>query len=68
MYYVRGIYYKHLKHIQLYNLTFVLISKTIKGFPVSFMKNIPKWHYRSPNKNEYLIALKEIENYEKSIS
>ena len=50
------------------NKPFVLISKTIKGFPVSFMKNIPKWHYRSPNKNEYLIAIKEIENYEKSIS
>ena len=38
------------------------ISKTIKGYPVSFMKNVPKWHYRSPNKIEYLQAIKEINN------
>jgi len=41
---------------------FALIAKTIKGYPVSFMKNIPKWHYRSPNKTEYLKAIKEINN------
>ena len=41
---------------------FALIAKTIKGFPISFMKNEPKWHYRSPNKHEYKLALKEIEN------
>ncbi len=40
---------------------FALIAKTIKGFPISFMKNEPKWHYRSPNENEYKLALKEIE-------
>ena len=41
---------------------FALIAKTIKGFPISFMKNEPKWHYRSPNEHEYKLALKEIEN------
>ena len=41
---------------------FALIAKTIKGYPVSFMKNIAKWHYRSPNKTEYLKAIKEINN------
>ena len=41
---------------------FALIAKTIKGYPVSFMKNVPKWHYRSPNKTEYLKAIKEINN------
>ena len=41
---------------------FALIAKTIKGYPVSFMKNVPKWHYRSPNKIEYLQAIKEINN------
>ena len=25
-----------------------LVAKTIKGYPISFMKNIPMWHYRSP--------------------
>lgn len=39
---------------------FVLIAKTIKGYPVSFMKDVPHWHYRSPTKNEYLQAIKEI--------
>ena len=37
-----------------------LIANTIKGYPVSFMKNNPIWHYRSPTKKEYLIALNEI--------
>ena len=41
---------------------FALIAKTIKGYPVSFMKNVPKWHYRSPNKIEYLQAIREINN------
>ncbi len=41
---------------------FALIAKTIKGYPISFMKNVPKWHYRSPNKIEYLKAIKEINN------
>jgi len=41
---------------------FALIAKTIKGYPVSFMKNVPKWHYRAPNKIEYLKAIEEINN------
>jgi len=41
---------------------FALIAKTIKGYPISFMKNVPKWHYRAPNKIEYLKAIKEINN------
>tara|TARA_B100001250_G_C19813846_1_gene797159 strand:+ start:873 stop:1670 length:798 start_codon:yes stop_codon:yes gene_type:complete len=40
---------------------YALIAKTIKGYPVSYMMNVPIWHYRSPNKNEYLTALKEID-------
>ena len=39
---------------------FALIANTKKGFPVSFMMRDPKWHYRSPNNKEYLMALKEI--------
>ena len=37
-----------------------LVAKTIKGYPISFMKNIPMWHYRSPNKSEYNLAINEI--------
>ena len=39
---------------------FCLVAKTIKGYPVSFMKNNPIWHYRSPSKNEFLIAMDEL--------
>lgn len=43
-----------------------IIAKTIKGFPISFMKNKAIWHYRSPNKEEYQIALNEIKNFVKN--
>merc|ERR1712146_713609 len=36
--------------------------KTTKGKGVSYMENIPIWHYRSPNKEEYNKALEELEN------
>lgn len=39
---------------------YALIAKTIKGYPISFMKNRPIWHYRSPTKEEFLMAVKEI--------
>ena len=39
-----------------------VICNTIKGKGISFMENIPIWHYRSPNKEEYLLALKELNN------
>ncbi len=39
---------------------FALIAKTIKGHPISFMKNVPKWHYRSPNQEELKKAIEEL--------
>lgn len=42
------------------NKPIAIIAKTIKGYPISFMKNNPIWHYRSPNKEELKIALKEL--------
>ena len=47
------------------NKPYALIANTMKGNPVSFMKNVPMWHYRSPNQKEYKNALKQIERYEK---
>ena len=38
----------------------MIIGNTIKGKGVSFMENKPIWHYRSPNKDEYNIAIKEL--------
>jgi transketolase len=40
----------------------ILICRTTKGKGVSYMENIPIWHYRSPNRDEYLQALAELEN------
>lgn len=39
----------------------LLICKTVKGKGVSYMENVPIWHYRSPNKEEYLQGLRELE-------
>ena len=40
---------------------YVMICKTIKGKGVSYMENIPMWHYRSPNPEEYIQAIKELD-------
>jgi len=37
-----------------------IIGKTIKGKGVSYMENVPMWHYRSPNPEEYQQALSEL--------
>ncbi len=39
----------------------LLVCRTVKGRGVSYMENVPIWHYRSPNKAEYAQALAEIE-------
>ncbi len=36
------------------------ICNTVKGKGVSFMENKPIWHYRSPSKDEYNLAIKEL--------
>jgi transketolase len=40
----------------------VIIAKTTKGKGVSFMENSVKWHYSSPNVEEFELAFKEINN------
>lgn len=44
------------------NKPLMIVCNTIKGKGVSFMENKPIWHYRSPNKIEYEIAIKQILN------
>ena len=39
----------------------MVVCKTTKGRGVSYMENVPIWHYRSPNPEEYTQALAEIE-------
>jgi transketolase len=41
---------------------FMLVARTTKGKGVSYMENVPIWHYRSPNKDEYRRALAELES------
>lgn len=38
----------------------LLIADTIKGKGISFMENVPIWHYRMPNEQELEIVLKDL--------
>lgn len=38
----------------------VVIARTTKGAGVSFMENIPSWHHKIPNQEEYQKALEEL--------
>lgn len=40
----------------------VIIANTVKGKGVSFMENKLLWHYRDPQGEDYINALKELEN------
>lgn len=40
----------------------MLIAKTTKGKGVSYMENVPIWHYRSPSPDEYRRAIDELES------
>jgi transketolase len=39
----------------------MVICKTTKGRGVSYMENVPMWHYRSPSPAEYEQAIRELE-------
>jgi transketolase len=41
---------------------FMLVAKTVKGKGVSYMENVPIWHYRAPSKEEYFRAIDELES------
>ena len=40
---------------------YLIVCNTIKGKGVSFMENKPIWHYRSPTREEYLMAINNLE-------
>jgi transketolase len=40
---------------------FLTVARTVKGKGVSYMENMPIWHYRSPSPAEYRQALAELE-------
>jgi transketolase len=39
---------------------FMVVARTIKGKGVSYMENVPIWHYRSPSPQEYQQAVHEV--------
>jgi transketolase len=39
----------------------IILGHTIKGKGVSFMENTAEWHGKAPNKEQYEVALKELE-------
>ena len=38
----------------------LVVCRTIKGKGISYMENVPIWHYRSPTKEEYRQGIKEL--------
>jgi transketolase len=39
----------------------MVVARTTKGKGISYMENVPIWHYRSPNKAEYEQGVRELE-------
>jgi transketolase len=39
----------------------MVVARTTKGKGVSYMENVPMWHYRAPNADEYKRAIAELE-------
>jgi len=39
---------------------FMLVCETIKGRGVKYMENVPIWHYRAPDPEEYTRAVEEL--------
>jgi transketolase len=39
----------------------MIVGRTTKGKGISYMENVPIWHYRSPNKAEYEQGVRELE-------
>jgi transketolase len=39
----------------------MLVGKTTKGKGISYMENVPIWHYRSPSASEYEQGKLELE-------
>ncbi|MCI7605280.1 MAG: transketolase [Spirochaetales bacterium] len=40
---------------------FAVVAETVKGKGVSFMENVVKWHGQAPNDEQFLQAMKEVE-------
>lgn len=45
----------------------MVIADTVKGKGVSFMENVPIWHFRMPNQEELKIVMKELDIREEEL-
>lgn len=45
-----------------------IIAKTIKGKGISYMENVAGWHGKAPNKEEYDLAIKELDEQLKQLT
>ena len=45
-----------------FTVSSVAQGETTKGKKVSYIENVPIWHYRAPNAEEYKVAVKEVES------
>ncbi len=45
----------------------IIIADTIKGKGVSFMENVPIWHFRMPNEEELKIVMEELDILEEEL-
>ena len=45
----------------------LIIANTVKGKGISYMEDIAKWHHGVPSDEQYELAMKELEESEKSI-
>ena len=39
----------------------MVVAKTTKGKGISYMENVPIWHYRSPSAKEYEQGVAELD-------
>lgn len=45
----------------------LIVANTVKGKGVSFMENVPVWHYRMPNEKELAMLMKELDLAEEDL-
>lgn len=56
-----------LKEQRIQGVPTIVIADTIKGKGVSFMENVPIWHFRMPNKEELKIVMDELDIEEEEL-
>lgn len=56
-----------LKEERIRNVPKIIIANTVKGKGVSFMENVPIWHFRMPNQDELKIVMQDLDIKEEEL-